>query len=487
MNSEKRFNTVIGDFFCWLRDSVAEDSVLHRTAEQYLSEAARDLEDVAADAPFLSIVMRTQGKRPEMLGEVLLCLVGQSNTDFELLLMGHNLNEEQNATVTQILADQPESLRAKTRLIQVKGGTRTTPLNRGFEEARGRYIAVLDDDDLVFENWVEAFYKLAQEHNGRLLHSYAVKQDWQTVSKTLPNTPCAMSTPDTCYCADFKFFDQLSINSCPLCTLAFPAYVFKKWGIRFDESLTTTEDWDYMMRIAFLTGVADSDEITFLYRIWTNAENSYTLHNKEEWDRNYKKIVERYVDTPMIMPKGSLKGVIDTAIVQAGIKEMNCMRTLLEEGAIFYDTGAGMVNNHVLHPNRWENASTEICTVRFDAAKIEGGVKILRFDPCEMGLMTVKEFSMRVTEKNGTVTDYTWNDMQTNGYRMEDRIVYMLDDPQLWIAFEAPKEIEEITVHCFFEPEVSNEDRAALLYRKPTLMQRVVRKSKHILHKVIGR
>ena len=40
-----------------------------------------------ADArPFLSIITRTQGRRPHTLTEVLVCLTAQTDTDFELLL-----------------------------------------------------------------------------------------------------------------------------------------------------------------------------------------------------------------------------------------------------------------------------------------------------------------------------------------------------------------------------------------------------------------
>ena len=488
MNFDRQNLTSIEDFFVWLRDTVAKDTALHTAAETYLAESKKD-RVYDKDAPFLSIVMRTQGKRPEMLAEVLLCLFGQSNTDFELLLMGHNLNEAQNETVTQIIADLPAALREKTRLIHVAGGTRTTPLNRGFDEARGRYIAILDDDDLVFENWVEAFYELSLKEDGKILHSYAVKQDWQTVGGDLPDSPCAVGKHDDCYCADFDFFKQLTINSCPLCTLAFPAYVFKNLGVRFDESLTTTEDWDYLMRAVLFTGVADTDQITFLYRMWTNAENSATLHNRTEWDKNYQKIVDQFLDTPIVMPRQSLKGVIDTAVVRAGEKEMACMAEMLRESELYYDFGeAGMVNSRLLKPICERDAQTDACTLHFpQVGRLEERVKTLRFDPRHAGLITVTDFELRVTEKNGTVTAYTLADMQTNGVRMDGRVVYLLDDPQLFVTFDDPKDLQDLSVHCYYAPEISNEDRGTLIYRPLTFMQRVVRKLRHIKGRLLGK
>ncbi|HVF19852.1 MAG TPA: hypothetical protein VNA14_06385, partial [Mycobacteriales bacterium] len=41
--------------------------------------------DRDAGRPFLSVLTRTQGRRPETLRELLLCLAAQTSDDFELL------------------------------------------------------------------------------------------------------------------------------------------------------------------------------------------------------------------------------------------------------------------------------------------------------------------------------------------------------------------------------------------------------------------
>ena len=344
METNNYRDTTINSYFSWLEKTVDPNSELYKAAQSYLdSERSLFAESRAEDELFLSIVMRTQGRRPAMLEEVLLCLTAQSNTNFEVLLMGHNLSPEQHAQVAQIIAELPEWMQKKTHLHPVTGGTRTTPLNAGFEKAQGRYIAVLDDDDLVMDNWVEEFYQLSREHDGKILHTYAVMQEWETLDGEYHEAPRASGSPDPIYCKNFKLMDELSLNCCPLCTLAFPAYAFKKLNIRFDESLTTTEDWDYLMRTAFLTGVADAPVITFIYRRWVNAESSATIHNQEEWDRNYSKIVNRFVETPIIMPSGALHGIIDRHVRH---REKNTSRNLQIEQELFYDEGAGFNANH---------------------------------------------------------------------------------------------------------------------------------------------
>ena len=112
--------TTVNEYFSWLERNVATGSVLHDAAHAYMDaeRAAFEKEmQESEDPPFLSVVTRTQGKRPDMLTETLLSLTGQTNTNFELLIMGHNLTEEQHALVTRIISELPMWMQKKTRLM----------------------------------------------------------------------------------------------------------------------------------------------------------------------------------------------------------------------------------------------------------------------------------------------------------------------------------------------------------------------------------
>lgn len=266
-------------YILWLNDLAEKKDPLFQ--EQYLPIIQDERKKPKDKRPFLTVVTRTQGKRPEMLRETLLSLAGQSDEDFELILVGHRLEEDARIVVQKIVDEQPAFLRSRIRLIEVDHGDRATPLNVGFAHAHGEYIAVLDDDDLVFDNWVEVFHESATENYGKIIHAYAVTQEWMTLAGE--SALRASSSFGTRYCTDFEMISQLTSNHCPLMSLAFPSYYFQELGIIFDEELTTTEDWDYLMRLSFLAGVADSRITTSIYRLWVNAENSQTLHNRDEW------------------------------------------------------------------------------------------------------------------------------------------------------------------------------------------------------------
>ncbi len=262
------------------------------------------------ERPFLSIVVRTQGNRIDTLTEVLTCLAAQSVTDFEVLLMGHKLDTIRTASVERVVADQPAWLRDKIRFIPVDHGGRTAPLNVGYAAANGQYIVSLDDDDTVFGHWIETFKDLAHAAPGRILRSVSVTQ-------TISRTECrgasglrAESKIDRPYPSEFDWFDTLRLNYSPIMTLAFPRGVFHHLGIKFDEDLTTTEDWDYLLRCGALVGVIGAPSITAVYRFWVGEASSATIHPQSEWIQNYKLITDRIDRLPTVLwPVGSTKRV----------------------------------------------------------------------------------------------------------------------------------------------------------------------------------
>lgn len=255
---------------------------------------------------FATVVMRTQGRRPEALREALLCLYAQSDRDFEVVLIGHKLNEQQQALVQQVLAEQEPEFRRQIRYFRLDTGTRTTPLNFGYAHARGEYITILDDDDIVLENWIASFRRAAQKKNGAMLHVMAYGQDWQVIDTAYGNQALrACHAPDAKYCVPFEMLEQIYMNRCPMSSWAIPGRAFREMGILFDEALTTTEDWDYFMRVAFVCGVSDEENPQVVYRTWLNAESSATVHNQDEWAKNYELIQKKFEKTPIMLDIGT--------------------------------------------------------------------------------------------------------------------------------------------------------------------------------------
>lgn len=268
-----------------------------------IERASVEAEAREAARPFLSVITRTQGRRLHTLTETLLCLAGQDDADFEVLVMGHRLDADARRAVLRVIEDTPDWLRARIRFVAVEEGGRSHPLNVGFAAARGHYISILDDDDIPFGNWVEVFRALAKAQPGRVLRAACVRQEVVNAKVSGRAGLRAEGTPERFYSGRFDFLDHFRRNSSPPVGLAFPRGAFHALGLRFDEALETAEDWDFLMQAVAACGVASSPEITSVYRWWVGEESSRTVQSEQRWRRDEATLMRRQDETFFILPK----------------------------------------------------------------------------------------------------------------------------------------------------------------------------------------
>jgi len=261
----------------------------------------------AAAGPKFTVLIRTQGRRVHELQEVLTCLSAQSDQDFEVVVVAHSVDDR--LVIGRLVDDTPAGLRGRIRVVHVDRGNRATLLNIGFAAARGRYVTVLDDDDLVLGHWIETFSVLDRKHRGQVLRSLAVVQGASRVDVLGQPGIRATTSPEMPYEEEFSFVKHLSLNQSPFMTLAFPRALFRDFGVRFDESLTTTEDWDYLLRAASLVGVADSREIVAIYHHWAEQESSATEHDAEVWRLNELAIRRKIDSRPLLLQAGETRRI----------------------------------------------------------------------------------------------------------------------------------------------------------------------------------
>jgi len=323
-------DTPINSFLRNLRRQIDDTGTINQFVRLYLAAAPKRLADEAMERPFLSVVTRTQGDRIESLRETLLCLSSQTCQDFEVLVVGHKLPLERQLAVERVISDLHESIRVRTHLVKVDKGERAAPLNAAFERASGRYVVMLDDDDLVFGHWVETFKGLHERNPGKIQRSTAVSQVWDRVGSEPDGlaTRC-MGGYRAEYPETFDLLDHLVQNRSPLHSLAFPRSAFSDLGFRFDETLTTAEDWDFIIRVSPITGVASSPEVTCVYRRWKNGVHSATLHDECEWKSNYQHTLRKIDALPLILPAGytrklrQMLGQESLAVAQASDRSRN--------------------------------------------------------------------------------------------------------------------------------------------------------------------
>lgn len=411
--------------------------------------------------PFLTIIMRTQGNRQKAMQESLLSLVAQSNTDFELLIMAHMVTQENLDALHSTIEATPIWLQRKSRIVTVDFGNRTAPLNEGFKMAKGKYIAIFDDDDILFDNWVEAFYNLSQTNDGRVLHSYAASQQWESITGnrgTVAFRACGII--DNVYCRDFNYIAQLSNNFCPVMSLAFPAFAFQKMGIKFDETLTTTEDWDFLMRTVAICGVANSSEVTSLYRRWINLHNANTQHSANEWRRNYEQIrLKMSRDYLLLAPEdvSALFGILSAdryANINAAGHPTPMYTLYLDCGSGFSESEKRMIPADL--------SSSEI-DLLFNNLVSYGPIRALRFDPTENQNIAVQNLSITIHFNNGSQKTFTCNEISSTGINHVDGVFFLFPDPQITIELTGTETIESVGVIADVTHELSPDTQSRII------------------------
>ena len=288
-----------------------DDSVREPLSAALAAVQTSIAEHTKASEVFLTVVMRTQGRKIEAFRDALLTLYGQTDQDFELLIMPHNVDADTLERIESVVADQAPSFRRRIRVIPVNGGNRSRPLNESLGHATGQYLAFFDDDDLVLGNWVELFRKASKQHPGRLVRTIAATQrmqpeEWPGGTQGFRTT----TWPSTPYPATFEIEHHLERNHSPFMSVAFPWELFALWGNRFDEELDVTEDWDMILRGAFLVGVVSVEDLAVIYRFWDGATSSYTEHDRLAWSTSEARVRRKLNARPLILPEGAPQAIV---------------------------------------------------------------------------------------------------------------------------------------------------------------------------------
>lgn len=438
-------NTLANQYLTWLKKQVDPNENVYTFIRAYIPGvvAKNNVQTVQEKSPFLSVITRTQGNRPSELRETLLCLSAQSDTDFEVLIIGHKVRPEDQSQVLCIIDELPSSMSAKVRYLPLDTGNRSAPLNHGFSMARGTYVAILDDDDLVMENWVEAFHVLAEKKPGPILHAYSACQKWKRGSS--PESLYAVSAPEPTYCENFDFVRQLKENRCPTMSLAFPAWLFQHSTLRFDDTLHTTEDWDFLMRAVFIAGIVDTPELTSIYRLWDNAESSATVHDQQDWQDNYQIVTSHMRSRNVLLPKGGASQLVQLYQDSTDLQSKSAYNAKAF-ATMFWRRGEAFSTTYSVQTcNRQAFPVFEYIFRDLENDHIVGPT-MLRIDPTEVGMVCLRDLSVKLTSANGDTYHISQEMITTTGCKIDGEIIALQEDIQLFVKVPPNFMLSEVQV-----------------------------------------
>jgi LmbE family N-acetylglucosaminyl deacetylase len=239
--------------------------------------------------PFLSVIVRTQGRRLAALQDNLLSLVSQTCQDFEVLLVGHDVDRVNRQAVHRLVDTFPAEFSQRVRYLDVAGGGRARPLNVALTRVEGTHVAFLDDDDVALDNWVGMFRQVAREHPNAVAWTevawQATGRAWCSGRETWP----VIEAPQL-FVREFDLFAHLRQNGTPSCALAVPTECFRDDGVAFREDLPVLEDWDIVLKLAQCRPFRSTGCVSALYRRGS-PDNSGEMHVPADWDRAMEQIL----------------------------------------------------------------------------------------------------------------------------------------------------------------------------------------------------
>jgi glycosyltransferase involved in cell wall biosynthesis len=233
------------------------------------------MEKVVDSAPAVSVIMNCYNSA-QYLAEAIDSVVAQTFMDWEIIFFDNCSTDESPAIAK----------RYDSRLRYFRGET-NVPLgharNLAMAQARGRYIAFLDCDDVWYPSKLDVQVKVMQA-NPELGATFSDALFFGTAQafRTFPNRKPSQG---------MIFRDLLRRYVLPMPTIMIRQEVLEHIGGHFDERFHMVEDADLFMRLAFYYPIAYVDDVLAKRRM---HEASWTAMKKELFPKEEEMLLAKF-------------------------------------------------------------------------------------------------------------------------------------------------------------------------------------------------
>ncbi|MHB8370099.1 MAG: glycosyltransferase family 2 protein [Leptospirales bacterium] len=127
--------------------------------------------------PLISVVIPVY-REGEVLSQAIESVLVQTFRDFEIIIVNNNADDVSLSIIKKYAREHPDLIRIVDQPVQGAPSAR----NKGIHESRGRFIAMLEGDDIMYPNRLEKqFEYFENEKRGdiSLLSSYYDRVDWE--------------------------------------------------------------------------------------------------------------------------------------------------------------------------------------------------------------------------------------------------------------------------------------------------------------------
>jgi glycosyltransferase involved in cell wall biosynthesis len=187
-------------------------------------------------------------KRLPLLGEALYSLAQQNWAEVEVIVVLQNGTEEMKNGVQDMLQSQPfpPSFRFQICAVAVPEGVdgRSALLNHGLARALGRYVAFLDDDDIIYPTAYKTLIERLRESGCAI--AVGGCQRIQIARQHGREVAVSMSVPFAVHLTRYDLFRR---NFIPINSFVLDRERIDPVDLYFDEALSIHEDYEFLLRM----------------------------------------------------------------------------------------------------------------------------------------------------------------------------------------------------------------------------------------------
>lgn len=220
--------------------------------------------------PIVSVVLPVFNQRPEYLRRSLESILTQSLQNFELLIIDDGSTDTKCLSILEELSLKESRIRI-IRNKPNKGIIRS--LNRGLEEARGKYIARMDSDDIAFPDRFQKQVDFFEKNP-----DIDLVGTWVTIIDMDGRKIGALHPPTD---PEFLKRNILKRNFFIHPTWMFRPSLISRIG-HYREDAHSVEDYDFLLRTAKKGKIANMPETLLSYRFNENGI-SFKKNKEQEW------------------------------------------------------------------------------------------------------------------------------------------------------------------------------------------------------------
>jgi glycosyltransferase involved in cell wall biosynthesis len=212
----------------------------------------------AAGTPRVSVIMLTYN-RPQFIGRAIQSVVAQDFQDWELIVVQDG-DQELTKTVVREWQAKDQRLRYFHR---DKPGNVASALNFGVQQARGDFIAILDDDD----QWISTGKLSRQVAFLEKNPEYVACGGGAIVIDDKENEQLRYLKPEN----DDEIRSKiLQANPMAHSTTVYRKSVAEKLGL-YDDGLPGYQDWDLFLKMAHVGKLHNFQEPLMYYTLWSGG------------------------------------------------------------------------------------------------------------------------------------------------------------------------------------------------------------------------